>query len=638
VADNGYFSELGSSATGTEQERALVERVIRDFEDAKRHHDTFVSFVERMYRAYRAVLDKRSEAAQWTSKLHPAYGLQLVESVVANMIDDKTTFMMKPRPLIDDPQRVEDYLAGAKALENIVAYEMEMDRFSRKQRPAALQNSITGLTVMKVAWDYAEAACRQYIQQEKEIRHPETDEVIGTFPMLVEQEHTRIVRDGPNCEVVDVRDFFWPENAQDVQGAKFIIHRVWMSLDELRDLQKKGVYKNVDKLTQTRDIQKWEGQVWRSDELFLTNRKREMIEVLEYWGPDNQVITVGNRRVLLDAKDNPFHHGKRPFVAWSSMPQPFQFVGVSDMQIIEPLQRALWTTLNQRLDNVALLNNAIILLRDTADDQDYEFAPGEFWMVEDPTEVQLWQPNPLPAEVSLGSENGIKADMNNVTGGLGLISGQDMQSLDSETATGVSTLTSIAQRRLQARRQQFAYAYEDIGNQVIPLIQQFMTTDRMVPITGLGGAQAFARVSPLQVQGNYVAGVVSISESLMRQERRAEAQALMTLAMQAAPLAAAVGQPLNLRQWVDDLLEAFDKDDPDRYFSAAPQPGAMGVSGAPGGGAVGAPQIGDVPGPPSQGVTAPQANDVRSPSNALSQSPALMMQRALAARGGGRNS
>lgn len=635
MADNGYFE--GAPAVGTSDERALVERVIRDFEDAKRHHDTFVTFVERMYRAYRAVLDKRSEAAQWTSKLHPAYGLQLVESVVANMIDDKTTFQMKPRPMIDDYERVQDYLLGAKALENIVRYEMEMDRFSQKQRPFALQNSIAGLTVAKITWDYDEAACRRYVQQEKEVRHPETGDVIGTYPMLVEQEHTRIVRDGPTFEVVDVRDFFWPENAQDVQGAKFIIHRVWMSLAELREYQKQGVYKNVDKVTETRDIQQWEGTVWRSDELFLTNRKRNMIEVLEYHGPSGEIVTVANRRVLLDYKpESPYHHGKRPFVAASSMPQPFQFVGVSDMEIIEPLQRALWTTLNQRLDNVALLNNAIIILRDTADDQDYEFAPGEFWMVEDPTEVQMWQPNPLPAEVSLGSENGIKSDMNNVTGGLGLIAGQDLQSVDSQTATGVSTLTSIAQKRLMARRQQFAYAYEDAGNQIIPLIQQFMTTDRIVPITGLGGAVAFEKVSPMQVQGNYVCSVLSISESLMRQERRAEAQALITLALQAAPLAAAVGQPLNLRQWVDDLLEAFDKDDPDRYFSQAPQ-GVPGATGAPGGGPVGAPQIGNVPGPAPQGVTAPQANDVRSPSNQLSQSPALMMQRALAARGGGRN-
>lgn len=625
-----YFD--GASAAGTEQEQADVLRVVKDFESSKKQHDSFVRFVERMYRAYRGVLELKSEAAQWTSKLHPAYGLQLVESVVANMIDDKTTFQMKPRPMIDDASRVQEYLEGAQALENIVRYEMELARFSQKQRPFALQNSIAGITVAKIAWDYEEGACLRYEEQDTPIYHPESGEQIGSYPMLVEQEHTRVLRDGPSFEVVDVRDFFWPQNAQDVQGAQFIIHRVWMSMDELRECGRAGEFKNVDQVKDTRGIDEWEGRQWREDSLFLTNRKRNMVEVLEWWGPNGQVITIANRRVLLSKRQNPFHHGKRPFVVASSMPQPFQFVGVSDMEVIEPIQRALWTTLNQRLDNVALLNNAIILLRDTADDQDYEFAPGEFWTVEDPTEVQMWQPNPLPAEVSLGSENGLKADLNNVTGGLGMMAGQDLQAMDSATATGVSTLTSIAQRRLAARRQQFAYAYEDAGNMVIPLIQQFMQPAALVPITGVGGAQAFATVAKSQVQGRYICSVTSVSEAMMRQEKRAEAQALIQIALAAAPLAAAVEQPLNLKEWIDDLLEAFDKDDPDRYFAAAPQPqiAAAGPPGTPPG------QPGPA-GPSPNGVTAPQASGIQSPSNALSQSPALMMQRFLAMRGGGRN-
>jgi hypothetical protein len=578
------------------------------------------------------VLEKQSEAAQWTSKLHPALGLQQIESVIANMIDDRTTFSMRPHPLIDDPERVQEYLQGSKALENIVRYEMELDSFSRKQRPFALQNSIAGLTAAKISWDYVENVGIQYVQEDREVVHPDTGQVIGTYPRLVEQEHTRITRDGPTFEVIDVRDLFWPDNAQDVQGAEFIIHRVWMSMSELRQLQAEGVYQNVDKLTQTRDLQTWEGQTWRSDELFLTNRKRGMIEVLEWWGRDGRVLTVGNRRVLLSRQDKrPFHHGLRPFVIASSMPQPFQFVGVSDMELIEPLQRALWTTLNQRLDNVALLNNAIIILRDTADDQDYEFAPGEFWTVEDPTEVQLWQPNPLPAEVSLGSENALRADISNVTGGIGAAAG-DAQAMDSATATGVSTMTTIAQKRLSARRAQFAYAYEDAGMQIVPLIQQFLRKDRLVPITGLGGAIDFERISPAQLTGNYVCSVTSVSESLMRQEKRAEATSLFTLSLQAAPVAAASQTPISIRESYRDLLEAFDKDDPDRYFAAQPQPQvAAGGGDAQQMSPDGAPQ-----GP--GGVTSPLASDVNSPSNAVSQSPAMAMQRMLAMRGAGRNS
>lgn len=621
-------------------DREAIQKVLTELDESRRFHDNFVTRVEKNYRAYRGVLERQSQAAQWTSKLHPPYAFQLIETVTANMIDDKTVFRMHPRPIMDDYARVEEYIQGSEALENIVRYEMEMDRLAKKQRPITLQNSIAGLSPAKIAWDYQEGIGRRYDTVERPVLHPDTGEQIGTFPVLVEQEHSRIVRDGPTINPIDVRDFFWPENAQDVQQAKFIIHRVWMSLDELKQ---RSDFKNVDQLTETRDISDWERRNWRGDELFMTNRERGMIEVLERHGADGEIITIANRRVLLKRERNTFWHGQKPFVVFSALPQPFQFVGVSDMETIRHLQEALWTTMNQRLDNLALINNAIIILRDTADDQEYEFAPGEFWQVEDPTEVQMWQPNPLPAEVSMGAEAALKGDLNNITGGLGLMSGTENDTIDSKTATGVSTFTSLAQRRLAQRRQNFAYSWADAGDQLISNIQQFMTEDRLVPAIGKDGAALFKRVSPMQVQGRYVCSVEVISESLMRQERRAEAQALFTLALQAAPLMAATQSPINLAQSYKDLLEAFDKEDADKYFASAQQNLQQPGQGGGGGGQNGPPNVAPPQnGPPSLqpqplGVTAPQAAAATSPSNQVSQSPAMMLQRALAMRGGGRN-
>ena len=633
------------------KDREAILMVIDDLEDSKRQHDAYRYKVEQWYRAYRGVLEKQTEAAQWTSKNHPPFAYSLVESVVANMIDDRTIFHFQPRPIIDDANRLEDYVLGAKAIEGLVRYELQMDQFDRKQRPIALQNSIAGMSPVKILWDYQEGVGRRYVTQDKEVRHPETDEVIATYPVLVEEEHTRIVRDGPSVGPIDVRDFFWPDNADDIQSARYIIHRVWMSMDELRALEQQGVYKNVDQLSESRDIMDWEKVMWRSDDLFMTNRKRRMVEVLERWGDDGRVTTVANRKVLLsdrrpeDNDDKPmFWHGKKPFVMVSSMPQPFGFVGVSDMETIYHLQNALWTSINQTADNVALLNNAIFIISDTVDDEDMEFAPGEFWQFENPaTDFQQWQPNPLPTELGVGFQDRLRGYINEITGGLGMIAGGDDQ-MSGQTATGVSSLMSVAQRRLQARRAQFGYAYQDMADMVVSDLQQFMKADRLVPIIGMQGAMEFQRVSPMQIQGRYVADVEALSEDMMRQQRRAEAQALLTLALQGAPLAAATGMGLNLQAWYTDLLEAFDKVDVQKYFTAGqaagliPQGQQQGGGGAPGAPPVPPPQPGQVKlTPQPMGVTSPTASAITSPSSAVSQSPMMMMQRALAMRGGGRN-
>jgi hypothetical protein len=63
----------------------------------------------------------------------------------------------------------------------------------------------------------------------------------------------------------------------------------------------------------------------------------------------------------------------------------FRIAGVSEVELIRETQEILWTLLNQRLDNLQLINNAIVLLRDDIDDPDsFDFYPGARNLVSDP--------------------------------------------------------------------------------------------------------------------------------------------------------------------------------------------------------------------------------------------------------------
>jgi hypothetical protein len=96
---------------------------------------------------------------------------------------------------------------------------------------------------------------------------------------------------------------------------------------------------------------------------------------------------------------------------------------------------------------------------------------------------------------------------------------------------------------------------------------------------------------------------------------------------------AASGQPLNLKAFMDDVLDAYDITDKDRYYTAVPpNPQMQG-----GGGGGGMPGMG-MPNGQGGGVTNPAlAAGMSSPSNPNSMSPEVFLQRLGSMRGGPAN-
>jgi hypothetical protein len=247
--------------------------------------------------------------------------------------------------------------------------------------------------------------------------------------------------------------------------------------------------------------------------------------------------------------------------------------------------------------------------------------------------VSVLPVNPAPTELSLQAETRALQDLQNITGASPALLGQIDNS--ATTATEVSLTTSLGQRRLAAKKQQFKYAMARLYEQWLSNNQQFIHDDRLVAVVGTGGEQAFRRVSPLMIQGDYVIELEAMDESLLRQQRTAEAQARLQVAMGTAPILAALSQQgqvpmLNPKAYIDDVLEAAGINDTDRYWlpKAAPPQLAAGP---------GQPQLQGQPGPQGLGVTSPLASDANSPSNAASQSPEANMQRMLALGGGPAN-
>ena len=576
---------------------------LKKLADIERFHDVFVDKVEKRYNSYRGVLKENSDAAQWRSRAHPPYSRNTVETFVANLVEDSLHFDVIPRAVMGnsgvDPLTLLD---GAEAGERLLNYHLEIDRFKEKQRALALQAAITGLTVLKVFWRY-------------------------------EERNGQVISDNPGMAVVDVRDFIFPPNSQSIEKMPYCFHRVWKSLDELKDLEKKGVYKNISQLGEE-GLSGGSGRGGHEEELFGYERTRGLIEVLEYWAPES-TCTIAKRQVVIQSpRNNPFSFehllNRYPFEGCSSMPDLFRIPGMGEIELLSDIQEMIWDMMNQRHDNARFSSNAIILMRSDLEDTDaYEFAPGEKWLVDDPQQIKWFEPNPEVSRGLIESESMLRGDMQQVTGGLPLLSGAE--NIDQKTATGVSIVTSLAQRLLVAKKQQFMWAYERMAEKWLAMASQFLEGSTLLPIVGEDGARTFLEVFPPDDVTKLRVKIRPTSESALRQERRAEAQSLLQVATQMAPLLQMAGTPLNLKAFVEDLLDAFDKDTRERYFSMQPQMQmGGGPPGAPGGQPAGVTE-------PGTGFSSPQSVSPLAPSNPTSMSPEVFLQQLAAMEGGGTN-
>ncbi len=606
----------------------IVDDCVRWLAEDSKHHSSWVRKVDRWYKAYRGVYDDARQANDWRSDVHPRYLLQVVETLVSGLSDPNPRWKTKPRPKAAASVDIERLREGAKQLELLLAYQRETDGMILKQRQHRLQGLIAGLTVWKTYWRYEETV--------ETVKRTETDYWTGES-QEIETEERLAKRDDPCVDVVDVRDFIWPESAVSLEAAPRLHHRVWMTWEKLKELEAAGYYKNVDDLGKGKDQEQRETALGmasespREQELHEADRTRGRISVVEHWIEyGKRVVTIANNDVLLSDRKNPFQHGGYPFVACSPIPELFRIPGVSIIEIVEDLQRMVWQLQRQSLDNLELINNVIILNPQDGLMEDRVFAPGEQWLVEamDNSPQALELPT-YPVDVAQSSIQSLKADIQGIPGASPALLGQTDQV--EQTATEVSLMANLAQRRLAMQKQQFTVADTRVAEQWIELNRQFLTEPRWVAIVGKDGDEGWEMIEPEAFQhGDFAVQIEQMDESMIRQERLAEAQSRLQVALTAIGPAAAIGQPMNLKAYVDDVLEAAGVQDKDRYWSASPQPGGMQGPGGP-------PAPGGPPQGPPQGVTAPQATDMNAPSNEFSQSPEMMMARMLSQGGGPSN-
>jgi hypothetical protein len=588
-------------ARATKAQQEALDRALDLFEESIDFHANWIKGVDRRSDAYHAIKDTRKDPSYsgWRNAHFAPYVMHIVDSTLASMVEDKLRYKIRARPTLEDlqdPLFAERAEVGTRAHQILFDWQNRQTKFTRIQRPLLLQNSIAQLTVAKTIWSERVERRRRVVAEESLLLddndQPIIDPISGmpkTYVDLKTVTKATTVYDGPETDVVDVHDFFWDKGATSMKNARWVAQRSWMTKEDLEaEFGDDGMFgpdnggwsrkKALDVLaTDANDEGDRDdsGNRWSQKGEPVHDWKR--IEVIEMWDFRTRMVTVfASRRSLLAHKPFPFHHERSPFTVCTTQPDLFSFTGISQVEKVMALQDLLHKIQNQSVDNLELINNAIVIFNPALENAaSLPFYPGAAWPVEDPDLVQMWAPNPIPAEISLNREGILKGDMQNVAATFPFSSGAESQTVDQKTATGASIVSNLAQRSIDMAKQPVYDMWEDIGNDRIVLNQQFISEEMAIPVLGLDGKESYEEILPELLGGDYEYEQEPIPDALIKQQEQAKATGLLQGMMQVAPLVlplaqAGIAKMINMDAVIEYYLKSLDIENTDQFFISKP--------------------------------------------------------------------
>ena len=157
------------------------------------------------------------------------------------------------------------------------------------------------------------------------------------------------------------------------------------------------------------------------------------------------MTVIGARKVLLRNDPNPYWHGKKPIVLAQTRPDLFEMQGIPETELVDHLQQAQWTLQNMTIDNLHLTTMRGITYREggITNPEALQLRPRFKWPVVDHDDIRPFEIQPIGSDVYQERQR-LLSDMQLVTGINPYISGSDLQSVDQNTATGVTALQEVA--------------------------------------------------------------------------------------------------------------------------------------------------------------------------------------------------
>lgn len=422
------------------------------------------------------------------SKIYNPYSWANVETIVPRMVAQRPSVEYKPREPQDE--------MSSDIHTALFEYWWSKDQAFKKVVSWIKNALIYGTGIAKLYWK----------NTEREITSYEFDQtgkpLMGEDGEFITKTETITETDDPCMEVVNIYDFFVDPEATDIQGAEWVIHRYYKSLDELEEA---GYYQNLKKLKRyISKIEKSPEETERHETAFGYRGEQDdtvdKVEIWEMWDNDGLTVMAAGE-VLIREQANPFWHGQKPFITLNDSIVPHEFYGKGEIEPVIKLQHALNTIQNQIIDNrTQVLMNMWKITGENVDESELTYRPnGIIHLSNDYEKVDPIVPPDLTGNAQKDLSL-IKSDIQQALGIYDYTKGAD--SGTNKTATGISLVQEAANARFNHKIQLLEEALKSLGEMVLALYQQFITDEKVLRVVGKKGEE-FIRVIPAEIAGQY---------------------------------------------------------------------------------------------------------------------------------------
>jgi len=384
----------------------------------------------------------------------------LTPQIVNGLFYDDPPFIFQPRPGTSQDT--------VEAVSDIIGYQLKEINFKEEVRLGVMNAVLYGTNIWKWGWESRKTTQTKYVLDEKKESkpsevpgQPDIDFYDPEAPIVERVEEIRIEQ--PRFEnITSIRDVLVDPTLRvpDITKAKFVIHRIYMTFNEMDALRDSPGYD----IPSREEVAGWfqppeETPIPANDERTGINAVWDLranprwekatidpfeqpLEVLERWDEEKLIICVQRKKLICNGK-NPY--GKIPFlsVGFWDIPQAFYSLGVG--KLVGSEQRLQQGIVNTWLDSTALSLSGVYTRKRSSSipTQSIRIHPGRVVELENVDDLKpLPRPPAVPEAGEHMSMSAARVEQNSGAGEISSqgIAGSSGHSNIARTATGAAGL------------------------------------------------------------------------------------------------------------------------------------------------------------------------------------------------------
>lgn len=307
---------------------------------------------------------------------------------------------------------------------------------------------------------------------------------------------------GPRVMPVAPEDLFVPPDTTDIETARFLCHRLYLTLNELRMGEKVGKYKDVDAVAANPSAQK---STQYATTLTTTKATREGVteylssaNLLEVWeifcwydldgdGVEEKIVVTyhPNSETILRIIEFPYRHGQWPFVRWSYELSDVRWYAPRGVPaFLDHYQTLVTNQENAKQDYMTLANSLQYKYRSgSLNPNQIRWIPGQGIPVQRMEDLETFQMPRL--DLSFDQEmDKLRALSKELIGQPDFALTQLQQNQERRTAFEVSEAVSLAKQIFSLDARLFKASLQRLYSQLFALELQYGPEDVWVQVTG----------------------------------------------------------------------------------------------------------------------------------------------------------